>query len=85
MPTFEVTVNEFLNECYSLEIQELLKALETDGHIRLHNRVYVNNHDVIGGSVSHQEYYEAIGILADSYFKLSIEDTETIKNIAKKY
>lgn len=87
MPTFsgytdiDVDVDEFYNECTKKNIEELIELLKEDGHIK--------NHDIQSDdsqpSLSGIEFNEMISKLNNIYLQLSLDDLETLKNIANKY
>lgn len=84
MPNFEITPQDYVDECDSYEIADLLKILEREGYINLNIKNEFEE-SLSGSGINLQEYFEAIKKLSNLYYRLSIEDTELIKKIANKY
>lgn len=75
----DVNIDEFLNECDSDDIKELIDALREDGHLTSNN---MTNKNVSYMEEKHQVYCNH---LRDSYIQMSKEDMEIIKILAQKY
>ncbi len=80
MPYVDVDVDDFLRECSSRDIKELIEYLREDGYLPNHGDISMsldNIHD--------QEWYDILKKLAGLRLQMSLEDIETVKQIVKKY
>ena len=84
MPYFsteiDIDIDDFLSECSSTEINELIEKLQEDGHISKSNILSNNVMDVLG-----KEWSEVTDKLNTIRFRLSLEDEELIKKIVNLY
>lgn len=76
----DVTVDDFLSECSSTEIDDLITALIQDGHLPKH---FNSRHDAMG--VGESFYEEALNKLHGKWNCLSQEEEQLIMNIAKRF
>jgi hypothetical protein len=89
MPRFEqevytdidIDVDEFLNECDSRDIKDLIEALVEDGH--LPKSVLDSPNDKLGKLES--DFVNKIDSLKNKYYSLSQEDEETLNKLFQKY
>jgi hypothetical protein len=87
MPTFyeqtdfDVSVDDFLEECDSREIEEVIDYLEEMGYLKNHRRSD-------GGSSSmgllEEEFQERIQKISESRHRLTLEEEEIIKKISDR-
>ena len=76
----DITVDEFLSECSSREIKELIDALIADGHLSAHS---LSNSVVL--SLNESDFAKKTVDLASKYYSMSNEDIQIIEDIHKKY
>ena len=86
MPDFSTEIDiepwEYISECSSREIDELIETLIEDGHLsRFNGKVQPNKK---GGSVMDIEWDELLTKIRFSKHLLSNEDESVILNIANK-
>lgn len=86
MPTFyeqtdfDITVDDFLEECDRREIEEVIDYLEEMGYLKNHSRTE-------GGSpigILEEEFQERIQKLSESRHRLTLEEEEIIKKISDR-
>lgn len=86
MPRFEATVDvdvdEFLYECSSKEILEIVQCLKDDGYIPDFD---MSPADIKNITYDQKEFYKMIDILSKSYLRITPEDLDVLEKIAKKY
>ena len=84
MPYFnteiDIDIDEFLSECSSTEINELIEKLQEDGHISKTNILSNNVMNVLD-----KEWSEVTDKLNTIRFRLSSEEEELIKEIVNRY
>ena len=90
MPTFspediDIDVNDFLSECDSDEISELIEALEEDGHLSDHGYQKIKTTSEDARGIAADEFYNAIRALSNNYHNMSTETTDLIVSLAKKF
>ena len=76
----DIDVDEFLDECDSYEIGEIIEWLKDEG--------YINSDDLDDKeptSVLQELYEENLEKIRKAYLQISKEDFNTINSIAKKY
>ena len=76
---FDLSVDEFLTLCSSSDKDELIHALTVDGYIDN----ITNNHRRI--SIPEKMFEESLNTLHGNWNKLTMEEEETIINIAKRF
>lgn len=76
---FDLSVDEFLSECSSNEIRELIDALIEDGHIPPITKGGTNL------TFNHKIFNDSMIELSSKYLSLSNEDLITLENLFKKY
>lgn len=86
MPTFtpenfDIDVDEFLNSCNGKEIKEVISYLKETGHLTKDG--YASTKE--GLNILEEEWQKLSYFLAGSRLRMSIEDEEFIRTIAKKY
>jgi|688.fasta_scaffold1003329_1 hypothetical protein len=89
MPRFEqdvyvdidIDVDDFLNECDSRDIKDLIESLVEDGH--LPKSVLNSPNDKLGKLES--DFVNKIDSLKNKYYSISQEDEEILNQIFKKY
>jgi hypothetical protein len=80
MPYIDVDLDEFLDECDSYEIGEIIEWLKDEGHINSDDL-----DDEEPTSVLQELYEENLEKIRKVYLQISKEDFNTINSIAKKY
>lgn len=75
----DINVDEFLDECDSDDIKDLIVSLRKDGHLTSDNMTDTNVNYM---EEKHQSY---CNYLRNSYIQMSNEDMEIIKNLVNKY
>lgn len=95
MPEFtaeiDIDPSEFVSDCSSREIDELIQALHEDGHLNEYFKLYKiedPNHPIIveepNGNLMDIEWKEITDKLSRNRLILSQEEEETIKKIASR-
>jgi hypothetical protein len=74
----DLSIDEFLDECSSREIKELIEALIEDGHIPKPKQK-----DNL--SINHEIFSENMDRLSEKYLNIQNEDLETLEKLFKKY
>ena len=77
----DVEVNDFLDECNSSEIEEIIEYLIETGHI---NKSAVNDY-YTDQSVTEIEFEDALKKLQGNWNRLSSDDEATILKIANQF
>jgi hypothetical protein len=75
----DIDVNEFIDQCDSDEIEEIIQNLRDGGYL---TSTDIDNKDL---SYSEEKHQIVCNHLRDSYLQMSLEDISIIENIAKKY
>jgi hypothetical protein len=86
MPTFyeeadfDISVDDFLEECSSFELEEIIDYLEEMGYLKNHKRAEG------GGPIGilEEEFQEKIQKISESRHRLTLEEEETIKKISDR-
>jgi hypothetical protein len=84
MPTFyeeadfDISVDDFLEECSSFELEEIIDYLEEMGYLKNHKRAEG------GGPIGilEEEFQEKIQKISESRHRLTLEEEEIIKKIS---
>lgn len=79
--SMDVDIEDFLYECSSREIEEVIKWLEESDYIKPHNVV----DEGFEGSVMDIEWFNTISKLQTLRQRLTLEEEELIKSIVNKY
>lgn len=74
----DLSVDEFLSECSSREIKELIEALIEDGHIP-------KLQEELNKTFNHKLFSEKMDQLTERYLNLENEDLEILEKLFKKY
>jgi hypothetical protein len=86
MPTFyeetdfDISVDDFLEECSNFEIEEVIDYLEEMGYLKNHKRS--ERGSPMG--ILEEEFQERIQKLSESRHRLTLEEEETIKKISDR-
>lgn len=78
----DITVDEFVSECSSREIKELITALVEDGHLKpsaAKGGVPTNL------TAKQLEFVEMLDVLFENYYSMSNEECELIEQLYRKY
>ena len=78
----DIDIDEFVSECSSREIKELINALIEDGHL--------SKHPLIPGyddklSAAEEEYINKLHVISSKYYSMNEEELEIINNLYNKY
>ena len=87
MPDFtseiEVYVDEFWEACSRTEKDELIDLIEEEGFVKRISHVKEGKKENI--SFMEQDHINFCNIISNSYIRMSLEEIEMIKELAKKY
>ena len=87
MPDFtseiEIYVDEFWNECSRTEKDELIDLIEEEGFVKRTGNVRQGKKENI--SFMEQDHINFCNIISNSYIRMSLEEIEMVKQLAKKY
>ena len=78
----DISINDFLSECSTGDIKNLIDILIRDGHLTP-QRVF--NHKAAKGTVLEQEHMNICNQLATKFYQMSNEDTQILETLYKKY
>lgn len=76
----DVSVDDFLDECDSDDITQVIEYLVENGFISDSAKLIENNNHV---SYNEYEFFKCLDIIKENYYMLSTESEELIKQIAK--
>ena len=76
----DITVDEFLSECDSGEIKEVIDSLIEGGHLSINS--FSNNRKM---SINESDFAQKASDLASKYYSMSNEDIAAIEELHKKY
>lgn len=86
MPEFEASVDvdpyDFVDTCDAKEIKTLIEYLIEEHHIP---NISISQTDVKQITYDQEEYYTLISKLSGCYLRISPEDIDVLRMIAKKY
>jgi hypothetical protein len=88
MPTFneytnvdiDISVDDFLDECDSYDIEHVIDYLVNNGYINDSAKLAENTNHV---SHNRDEVVECLDVIKENYYMLSTESEELIKQLAK--
>ena len=87
MPDFtseiEVYVDEFWEACSRTEKDELIDLIEEEGFVKRISQVKEGKKENI--SFMEQDHINFCNIISNSYIRMSLEEIEMVKQLAKKY
>lgn len=87
MPDFtseiEVYVDEFWEACSRTEKDDLIDLIEEEGFVKRISHVKEGKKENI--SFMEQDHINFCNIISNSYIRMSLEEIEMIKELAKKY
>jgi hypothetical protein len=78
----DIDVEDFLAECSSGEINDLINALAKGGHLSSKQAIKVSSK---GLSLLEEEFSNKCTELAPKFYSISNEELELIENLHKKY
>jgi len=78
----DIDVDDFLAECSSGEINDLINALAKDGHL---SSKQITKASSKGLSVLEEEFSNKCIELAPKFYSMSDQEIELIENLHKKY
>jgi hypothetical protein len=74
----EISVDTFLSECDSHEINDIINWLKRNGEL--------SNNDVWeANSLPHEMFLESVDKIVQNYYQLTNEEQELIEKIAKRF
>ena len=85
MPQVEIDVDEFVDGLDSYDTKKLIKILDEDGILDDYGYHKVTEPSSNGVSVAEQEFLDAVSKLGSSYMRITKEEEELIKSIAKRF
>ena len=87
MPDFtseiEVYVDEFWEACSRTEKDDLIDLIEEEGFVKRISHVKEGKKENI--SFMEQDHINFCNIISNSYIRMSLEEIEMVKQLAKKY
>lgn len=82
----DIDIDDFLRNCSSREIKEVIEYLREDGHLPdAEDSMVIGDTTQPIENLHDEEWYDTLKKLAESRLQMTLEDIETIKNITKKY
>lgn len=78
----DIDIDEFVSECSSREIKELINALIEDGHLAKHPLLPGYDDKL---SKMEEEFMGKLHTLSSKYYLMSEEELEIINNLYNKY
>jgi hypothetical protein len=76
---FDIDPCDFLDECNSREIEDIIEYLEENGYLKNHDKSYTK-----AGGLLEEEFQERIQKISESRHRLTLEEEETIKKISER-
>jgi hypothetical protein len=76
----DIEIDEFVDSCSDREIQRLIKHLSSEGHLGKLNII-----DPSKMTVNEIDFIEMLTLLSGKYHQMSVEETEMIENLYRKY
>ena len=78
----DISIDEFLSECDSRDIKELIDALIEDGHL---TQKQVFRHKASQASALEQEHINICDTLSSKFYQMDNEDIQVLETLYKKY
>jgi hypothetical protein len=78
----DISIDDFLYECDSQDIKDLINALIEEGHL---TPKQVFNHKASGVTPLEQDYISMCNKLSDKFYQMSNEDIQVLETLYKKY
>jgi hypothetical protein len=78
----DISIDDFLYECDSQDIKDLIDTLIEDGHL---SPQCLFEHKSSRISVMEQDYIDMCNKLSDKFYQMSNEDTHILEILYKKY
>jgi hypothetical protein len=78
----DIDVDDFLSECSSREIKELISALIEDGHLEKHPLIPGQDEKL---GVMEEEFLGKLQTISTKYYSMTEEELEMINNLYNKY
>jgi len=78
----DIDIDDFLSECSSREINELVKALTEDGYLVKNPLILDPNNKL---SKMEEEFLNKLHLLSTKYYSMSDEELEMIEKLFEKY
>jgi hypothetical protein len=78
----DIDVEDFLTECSSGEINDLINVLAKDGHLSSKQAIKASSK---GLSILEEEFFNKCTELALKFYSMSDQEIELIENLHKKY
>ena len=78
----DIDVDDFLSECSSKEIKELINALIEDGHLNKNPLVLDPKAKL---SAAEEEYINKLHVISSKYYSMTDEELEMIDKLYNKY
>jgi len=77
---FDISVDDFLEECTTFEIEEIIEYLEENGFLKNHSSIDKGK----GMGILEEEFQEMISKISESRHRLTSEEEEVIKKISRR-
>ena len=78
----DISIDDFLYECDSQDIKDLINALIEEGHL---TPKQVFNHKASGVTLLEQDHISMCNKLSDKFYQMSNEDIQVLETLYKKY
>ena len=78
----DISIDDFLYECDSQDIKDLINALIEEGHL---TPKQVFNHKASGVTPLEQDHISMCNKLSDKFYQMSNEDIQVLETLYKKY
>ena len=78
----DISIDDFLYECDSQDIKDLINALIEEGHL---TPKQVFNHKASGVTMMEQDHINICNQLASKFYQMSNEDIQVLETLYKKY
>jgi hypothetical protein len=85
MAQVDIMVDDFVDALDSYDTERLLILLDQSDILEDHGYIKVTEPNYNGTSVPEQEYIDALYKLGNSYMRITKEEEEIIKSIAKRF
>ena len=76
----DIEIDEFVDSCSEKELQMLVRYLQKEGYLDKSNI-----RDESKMTSSEIEFRDKMSLLSDKFYQMTIEDTELIEDLYKKY
>ena len=78
----DISIDDFLYECDSQDIKDLINALIEEGHL---TPKQVFNHKASGVTLLEQDHISMCDTLSNKFYQMDNEDIQILETLYKKY